>query len=226
MKALIGLLAASIALTSYPVLDWDRFEKAVRDQTIAKEEAEKLFPDLYTNLKQYCRKYEFEKREKWIFPLENYYQTCVAKDCFIKEGYNFYNGNKASGHPALDMLINDKNKDSIDDNTSEHVNVVCPVDMLIISVCIDWDKKSDLKGGKYIWGFNPEMDTFFYFAQLVDVLVMRDTLCKAGEVIGKVGRTGRYASQKSSSTNLHFMVLKVVGNSLVPFNCLEKFPRK
>lgn len=233
----MNLLFAAILFLSAaqtPVVAWEEFEKAVRDQTIKKEEARREFPNIYKGLKEICKKYPFSADSKWLFPVKGYGKKDVGRGGFRPDiyygsspikGYDFYDGNQHGGHPAYDIFIRDKNQDAIDDRTSKSVSVIAPVDMLILSVETTWDQGSEIRGGRYIWALDPTHDQIIYFAHLNDVMVKPGSFIKAGSEIGTVGRSGKNAFSPTSPTHLHLMALKVDGATLIPFdyfNYLDK----
>jgi peptidoglycan LD-endopeptidase LytH len=217
MKILMMLLLV-MANPAAPVAEWDRFEKSVRDQTIRKEEAQKLFLPLYKALKELCSKHPFTQRSSWQFPVQGYGVKDLGKGGFQPDirygsspikGYSFYDGNRHGGHPAYDIFIHDKNQDSMDDRTQKPVKVLAPVDLLILSVERNWESDSEQRGGRYIWALDPLHDRIFYFAHLSETLAKAGDFCPAGSAIGAVGRTGKNASPSRSPTHLHFMVLEI-----------------
>jgi peptidoglycan LD-endopeptidase LytH len=219
-----------LSATQSPVATWENFEKAVRDQTIKKEDARKEFPDIYKGLKDVCRSYPFNTDSQWLFPVKGYGKKDVGKGGFRPDiyygsspikGYDFYDGNRHGGHPAYDIFIHDKNQDAIDDRTKSHVAVIAPVDILVLSTEAVWDKGSEIRGGRYIWALDPVHDQIIYFAHLNDVIVKPGSFIKAGSEIGTVGRSGKNAFPPRSPTHLHLMVLKVDGDSLVPFDYIH-----
>jgi hypothetical protein len=219
-----------LSATQAPVTEWGDFEKAVRDQTIKKEDARKEFPDIYKGLKEVCRDYAFNKDSQWLFPVKGYGKKDVGKGGFRPDiyygsspikGYDFYDGNRHGGHPAYDIFIHDKNQDALDDRTGKPVAIIAPVDILILSVEAAWDQGSEIRGGRYIWALDPLHDQVLYFAHLNDVLVKPGSFIKAGSDIGTVGRSGKNAFPPRSPSHLHLMVLKVKGNKLEPFDCIH-----
>ncbi len=229
--SLAVILFLSAAQSS--VVAWEEFEKAVRDQTIKKEEARREFPNIYKGLKEICKKYPFNADSKWLFPVKGYGKKDVGKGGFRPDiyygsspikGYDFYDGNQHGGHPAYDIFIRDKNQDAIDDRTAKPVSVIAPVDMLILSVETTWDQGSEIRGGRYIWALDPVNDQIIYFAHLSDVMVKPGSFIKAGSEIGTVGRSGKNAFLPRSPTHLHLMVLKVKGDKLVPFDYMDSLP--
>ncbi len=221
----------SIEQSSRIIDKWDYFEKAVRDQKILKDSAKKVFPSLYEKLKQYADKFKFDTlTSPWTFPVNGYGIESVGKGGFKPDiyyggssikGYNFYDGNKHGGHPAYDLFILDKNQDCLDDSSGKPVNIIAPVDLMILSVFKDWVKGSGIRGGNYVWALNPLEDQIFYFAHLDSILVKGGDFCKEGTSIGTVGRSGKNAWVKRCPTHLHMMVLKIDGTELTPVDYLH-----
>jgi len=220
---------------SGPIEEWDRFEKQVRDQTVAKDSLKKEFSVVYAPLKEYCRRFPFSAQDQWVFPLRGYGPRDVGKNGFAPgsyyggssiKGYDFFDGNRHGGHPAYDIFIHDTNDDCMDDRTGGPVAVAAPLDLVVISINAQWKKSSGLRGGKYVWALSPSEDLLFYFAHLDSVLVTAGAFCRAGERIGTVGRTGKNAAPRTSKTHLHMMVLKVAvataGDTLKPLDFLPR----
>jgi peptidoglycan LD-endopeptidase LytH len=215
-----------------PIGEWGRFIDSVRDRTIPKEEARKQFPVIYNGLKNLCRTYPFRRAASWVFPLQGYGPRDIGAGGFRPnirygsspiKGYDFYDGNRHGGHPAYDIFIRDRNQDTLDDATRKPVAVRAPVDLLILSAAGHWAPGSEIRGGCYIWALDPLQDQIFYFAHLKEVEVQAGAFIKAGSAIGTVGRTGTNAWPARSPTHLHFMVLTVKENALVPFDYKDKY---
>lgn len=215
------------ALFHNPVADWLRFERSVRDQILHKEAARKQFPALFKALKDSCGQYPFRKHASWVFPVQGYGVRDMGAGGFKPDirygsspikGYDFFDGNRHGGHPAYDIFIRDRNQDSLDDRNRKPAAVLAPVDLLVLSVEKDWNPDSDIRGGRYIWALDPLRDLIFYFAHLNEVQANGGAFCRAGSVIGTVGRTGANAVPSRSPTHLHFMVLAVKGDSLIPLD--------
>jgi peptidoglycan LD-endopeptidase LytH len=227
MTILFLILFQALSNSPDTVTEWIHFEKAVRDQTIGKAEAQKQFPPLYKELKELCKKHQFKQHAKWQFPVQGYGIKDMGSDGFRPDirygsspikGYNFYDGNKHGGHPAYDIFIRDRNQDSADDKTLKPVMVIAPVDLLIVSVEKEWAPNSEIRGGRYIWALDPLTDRIFYFAHLNEVRITAGVFCPAGSAIGTVGRSGKNAYPSRSETHLHFMVLEIKGSALSPLD--------
>lgn len=226
---IIWMLTLFLAGTSLsvPIAEWDHFEKAVRDQSVQKAEAKKQFLVLYKQLKNICAEYPFNRSAAWTFPVQGYGIKDVGAGGFKPnsrygsspiKGYDFFDGNKHGGHPAYDIFIQDKDRNSLDDASRQPVAVVAPVDLLILSAENGWKPESEIRGGNYVWALDPLQDRVFYFAHMNKTLVRAGDFCKAGSGIGTVGRSGKNAYPTRSATHLHLMVLKVRGGELIPMD--------
>jgi peptidoglycan LD-endopeptidase LytH len=230
MQSLLLLLLIA-ASPPDPIRDWGRFINSVRDQTIPKAEAGKQFPAIFGGLKSICRKYPFQRPASWVFPLQGYGPGDIGAGGFRPnirygsspiKGYDFYDGDRHGGHPAYDIFIRDRNQDALDDKTRKPVTVLAPVDLLILSANSHWEPGLQIRGGCYVWALDPLQDQIFYFAHLKEIQVQAGAFIKAGSSIGTVGRTGTNAWPARSPTHLHFMVLTVKENALVPFDYRNK----
>jgi hypothetical protein len=63
--------------------------------------------------------------------------------------------NQHKGHPGLDIFIHDKNQDSLDDETGKPVEVIAAVSGIVASVNLNWEPSSPIRGGNYIWIYDP-----------------------------------------------------------------------
>jgi peptidoglycan LD-endopeptidase LytH len=186
----------------------------IRDGLISKKDALIKIQELMPLVKSYYYDHggrDF-KEASWVFPLQNYDRKAVGGkngDGYIASGYNFFDGNKHGGHPAHDIFINDRNQDCLDDKTQKPVNVLSMTDGIVIATSTQWDTSSNLRGGKYIYIYQPLTNSFFYYAHNSEILVHLCDIVKPGQVIATVGRTGLNAYKKRSPTHLHFMQLKL-----------------
>ena len=139
--------------------------------------------------------------------------------------YDFFDGNRHGGHPAYDIFINekdkkiDKNNDGFIDSTNETVKAISVTQSIVISTNRGWHKGSDLRGGNYVWTYNPYLDMFFYYAHLNDIFVQRGQLLEQGQPIGNIGNTGRKAA--GTECHIHLMVLRYENNILMPIDYYE-----
>jgi len=209
-------------------VDFNSLNNKIRDGLISKQEALKNIQKLLPQLRNYynSRKDTSIKKNKWVFPVQGYSsKTIGGKDGsgYIASSYNFFDGNKHGGHPAHDIFIVDKNQDCIDDITKKPVNVLSMTGGIVIAVELVWDTISNLRGGKYIWIYDPNSNSFFYYAHNRNVFVRPCDIVNPGDTIATVGRTGLNAFKKRSPTHLHIMQLKLDSTYYPrPTNCYEE----
>ena len=207
------------SLPADPIAEWNHFEKAVRDGTLPKEEAKKQFPALYAGMKNLCSGFPSKQPASWVFPVQDHgnrdmgaggFQPHIRYGDSPIRGYDFYDGNRHGGHPAYDIFV----------RHGKPAVALAPVDLFILSIESNWEPGSEIRGGRYVWALDPGRDFLFYFAHLDEILVKPGSVCKAGEIVGTVGRTGKNAYPRRSPTHLHLMVLKVQEGNLIPVDYL------
>jgi peptidoglycan LD-endopeptidase LytH len=206
-------------------------ENKIRDGKVTREEAMRLLKTLMPLLSGYYTSQggmAYTKTD-WVFPLRGYdSKTIGGKDGsgYVESGYNYFDGNKHKGHPALDIFVHDMNQDCIDDKSKEPVDVLSVSGGIVVSTETKWEPTSVQRGGNYIWIFDPNSKSLFYYAHNNKVMVKKGDLVKPGDVIAHVGRSGLNAYKKRSPTHLHFMQLVFDDNYLPrprnPFRDLQK----
>lgn len=212
-------------------IDFNLFNDKVRDGIINQDSALLEIRKLIPKVKTYFYKNggrDFSRSE-WVFPVQGYNASAIGGtngSGYISDGYNYFDGNKHRGHPAHDIFIYDSNQDCIDDKTKEYVNVLSMTGGIVIAYESDWDTSSGLRGGKYIWIYDPFSNSFFYYGHNNSVSVHQCQLVEPGTVIATIGRTGLNAYKKRSPTHLHFMQLQLDDNYYPrPIDCYEDLIR-
>lgn len=150
----------------------------------------------------------------WVFPLAGYGPKAVPGrrgKGFVVKGYDFFTGNRHGGHPAYDIFIYDRNRDELDDRTQKPVTVLSMTGGVVVSTETVWEPGSLLRGGKYVWIYDPANDLLVYYAHNREILVRSGDLVRPGEKLAFVGRSGLNAAKRRSPTHLHMMVLKANG---------------
>ncbi len=194
---------------------WDELEKKVRDSRLSKEDAQRslniTLPQLKAHLIDRYGSKEFIS-PKFHFPV----MSGVLSDIggvhgsgYKPVGYDFFEGNRHQGHPGHDIFVREKK------NGTPAVSMASSI---VLSMYDHWQQGSSLRGGNYVWLYNPVMDMLFYYAHLDKIFVRQGDFAKKGEAIAMIGRTGKNAFRKESPTHLHLMVLKYTGSELVLYD--------
>jgi murein DD-endopeptidase MepM/ murein hydrolase activator NlpD len=184
----------------------------VRDGKIekpaARAEIEKLLPKLRDYF--YAKGGTDSPNELWAFPLEGYTTDAIGGtngNGYIAKGYDYFDGNRHGGHPAQDIFIRDRNQDSLDDRTGKPVSVFSMRNGVVVAVENMWRPGSELRGGKYIYVFDPATSSLLYYAHNGEIFVKPGDIVTAKQVLATVGRTGKNAFAARSPTHLHLMWL-------------------
>lgn len=191
-----------------PCLKFDSLNKKILKRQVKKEEALPELKKLLSDITQYYERAGGKKYtvSDWVFPLEGYTASAIGGkngNGYIPNGYNYFDGDKHTGHPAQDIFIHDTNQDSKDDNTGNFVTVRAITGGIVISCENNWDPKSEGRGGNFVWCYSPYDNTSFYYAHNSEIFVKPGDIVKPGDKIAYVGRTGLNAAPKRSPTHLH-----------------------
>jgi murein DD-endopeptidase MepM/ murein hydrolase activator NlpD len=219
--ALILTLVIISAIPSYASVsdDWNTLEKAIRDNGIDRNRAKERIIELDRELlAAYSGKIV---RTNYHFPVRGYGSKSVGGRNgrgYTPSGYDFYAGNRHGGHPAHDLFIRDKGCSGVDSGTGRPAEIVAFADGVVVAVNTLWEYPSHIRGGRYIWIFNPEENRFYYYAHLEKLMVALGDVVKAGDTIALLGRSGKNARPKRSPTHLHFMCLSFNNGRMTPHN--------
>jgi murein DD-endopeptidase MepM/ murein hydrolase activator NlpD len=207
--------------------DFNKLNTKIRDGLISKQDALKQIQTLLGKLKKFYFKNRGSLQEKthYTFPVQGYSTKSIGGNKgsgYIAMGYDYFAGNNHKGHPAHDIFIIDRNQDCIDDNTNNAVNVISMTGGIVIATENEWDTTSNLRGGKYIWIYEPASNSLFYYAHNNKIFVNPCEFVNPGDTIAQVGRTGFNAFKKRSPTHLHIMQLKLDSTYYPrPFDCYK-----
>jgi murein DD-endopeptidase MepM/ murein hydrolase activator NlpD len=205
-----------------PASEWNLLYPKIRDRTISKGEAQEKLKALEILLKDfYLRTTSLEQDDRLCFPLKGYGPSAIGGkggSGYQIQGYDFFDGNQHKGHPSHDIFIFDQNQDGLDDRTRKPVEVIAAVSGVVVSVNLHWDPPSLIRGGNYIWTYDPMKSRYYYYAHLNEIFVKAGQVVSKGERLGTVGRTGVKAYPKKSPTHLHFTVHQSKDGYPKPFN--------
>lgn len=157
---------------------------------------------------------------RWIFPVAGYDRRAIGggEKGYQPRGYDYFSGNRHGGHPAFDIFIRDRNQDSRDDRTGTPVAVLSMTGGVVVAAEQKWEPGSGLRGGRYLWVYEPDNNLLIYYAHNDELKVAVGDVVQPGEVIATMGRTGLNAAKRRSPTHLHLSVLKVGERGPVPLN--------
>ncbi len=185
----------------------------VRDQAILKDKARKhaqvYLKKLSTHFKDSIIRLAQNKPHS--FPLIGYDKKAIGGtngNGYHASGYSYWDGNAHGGHPAHDIFIADRNQDMLDDRSKEEVKVLAITSGIVVALVDDWQNASTLRGGKYVYIFDPVGERLFYYAHNNRLLVKVGDIVVAGTPIATVGRSGKNALKTRSPTHLHLMCLR------------------
>jgi murein DD-endopeptidase MepM/ murein hydrolase activator NlpD len=197
-----------------PCDEFNELNTKVRDGLISRDEARNEIRTLLPKIKEYFSQNggtEISDKD-WVFPLRGYTSVSIGGvngSGYKSKGYDYFDGNKHGGHPAHDIFIHDRNQDNIDDITGKPVDVLSVSNGVVVACEPDWVPESDLRGGKYIYIYDPSYEGIFYYAHNSKIFVKPGDIVQAGDKIAECGRTGLNAYKKRSPTHLHLMFLQV-----------------
>lgn len=208
------------------VVEFAKLNTLIRDNQILKEEARSQIRQLIPKIKEYFKNQGgVESNDQgWIFPLQGYSSSAIGGvngSGYTSQGYDYFDGNRHGGHPAHDIFIHDRNQDGLDDITKNPVNVLSMINGVVVAAEPNWDTESTLRGGKYIYIYDPSTDGLFYYAHNSEIFVKPGDMVKAGDVIAHVGRTGLNAYKQRSPTHLHIMYLYVDDGYPKPYDIYD-----
>src|SRR4030042_13224 len=149
----------SIQSQNDPAQQWHLLFLKIRDSQISKEEALTRLRALEPLLKdRYLKSWNRKSEDRLGFPLKGYGPSAIGGkggSGYQPEGYDFFDGNRHKGHPAHDIFIRDKNQDGLDDVTGGPIEVISVSPGMVVSVNLNWEPSSPIRGGNYIWLSKP-----------------------------------------------------------------------
>jgi hypothetical protein len=167
-------------------------------------------------------------KSAWVFPLEGYDARAIGggrRHGYSASGYDFFSGNRHGGHPSYDIFIRDRNRDSLDDRSGRPVKVRSLTGGVIVALEQGWQSGSRLRGGRYLWVYDPASDLLVYYAHNSELSVKLGGIVRPGDVLASVGRSGWNAAKKRSPTHLHLTVVQVVDGKVRPLAVYQDLKR-
>jgi peptidoglycan LD-endopeptidase LytH len=221
--ALSGPSGESATSTAVPpsCIRYNALNNLIRDGKIGKRFARNEMKRLLAEVRQeyYLAGGTDQPSATWVFPLAGYDARAIEKGRhhgFLPRGYDFFTGNRHGGHPAYDIFIHDREQQSLDDRNGRAVQVLSVTGGIVVALEREWAEGSSLRGGKYIWIYDPANDLLVYYAHNGELFVELGEIVKPGDVLATVGRSGFNAAKQRSPTHLHLSVLRVRDGRPVP----------
>jgi murein DD-endopeptidase MepM/ murein hydrolase activator NlpD len=210
-----------------PCREFDRINSMIRDGDLPKREAKAEVSVTLREIDEWYRQAGTDAGSlaRSVFPLKGYTVTAVGRGRnhgYLQAGYSYFDGNRHGGHPSLDIFIRDRDRDERDDLTGSYVAVLAVTGGVVVAREIGWREGSPLRGGNYVWMYDPAARRLYYYAHLRDVSASLGTIVKPGDTIGFVGRTGTNAHAHRSPTHLHLTCLSTATGSLRPVNLYQE----
>lgn len=200
---------------------FDSLNSKIRDCEIDVTQAKSEFSEIISKIRMQCEKAGLTKHSKneWVFPVKGYNYTNIGGthgEGYIVGNYDYFSGNKHTGHPAQDVFIFDKDQNILDDNSGKTVDVLSLSGGIVIASRSTWEPTETRRGGIYLWIYDNSTDAIVYYAHNSRNYVSVGDTVFPGMKIGEIGRSGLNAYKKRSPTHLHISYLKVSTNLPVP----------
>lgn len=207
--------------TCQPCEEFDRLNSRVRDGETGKEVAKAELQRLLPSIREYYYAHGGKdfRQDEWAFPLAGYTAQAIAggkRHGYEPRGYDWFAGNRHTAHPSLDIFIRDRNQDERDDRTGAHVPVLSVTGGIVVAVATGWQASSRLRGGNYVWIYDPSINSLLYYAHNRELEVTLGTIVKPGDRLATVGRSGLNAAKRRSPTHLHLTWLNIKSGNLIP----------
>jgi hypothetical protein len=155
--------------------------------------------------------------DRFVYPLRGQLQRYTIGSRgrgYRANGFDLFDTEVRGSHPAHDLFIRDGDQDNLEDRLGEPVDVLAFTSGVVLAVETEWGPASQMRGGNYIWIYDPCREGLFYYAHNKCVTVAPGQWVKAGEKIAEVGRTGYNAFKERSPTHLHLMFLRITPEGL------------
>jgi murein DD-endopeptidase MepM/ murein hydrolase activator NlpD len=210
--------------------EFNGLNSAIRDNRIGKPLAKERVRSVLAKIRSEYRASGGKEHgvEEWVFPLQGYGPRAIGGvrgNGYRRGGYDYFDGNRHTGHPSHDIFIRDSKQRSLDDATGKPVSVLSVSGGVVVAAEKEWAVSSRLRGGKYLWIYDPAADALFYYAHNSTLLVTVGDLVSPGDVIACVGRSGLNAHKRRSPTHLHFTCLSLSEGVPVPVNIYRELVR-
>jgi peptidoglycan LD-endopeptidase LytH len=186
----------------------------IRDNVISPDSARAAFAKVIQDLRAALKKEDSCTIDSsyFVYPVRAYvpkYSIGSRGRGYRPNGFDLFDNNARGSHPAHDLFVRDKDQDNLDDRTWKPIDVLAFTSGIVLATETGWKYDSELRGGNWIWIYDPCLDGLFYYAHNNIVEVQPGQWVNAGDKIAEMGRSGYNAYQKRSPTHLHLMYLSL-----------------
>lgn len=193
---------------------FQQLQEDIRERTISPDSAAGVFRVIMKDIQQLAKSPDScgSESPKFVYPLRGYtprHSIGGGGKGFRANGFDLFDMDVRGSHPAHDLFIRDGNQDNIDDHMCNPVDLLSFTRGMVVAVEKDWQPSSELRGGNFIWVYDPCLNGLFYYAHNNRVVVEPGQWVQAGQKIGEVGRTGYNAYKERSPTHVHMMFLRL-----------------
>ncbi len=191
---------------------FDRLQVDIRECNISPDSASRAFQTVMQNIRQTMTELDSCRGAGFVYPVRGYlpkYSIGGRGRGYRAKNFNLFAMDVQGSHPAHDLFIRDGNQDNLDDRLCQPVDLLSFSGGVVLATDTTWQPGSELRGGKYIWVYDPCLNGLFYYAHNNQVNVLPGQLVKAGQKLGEIGRTGLNAYKERSPTHVHMMFLRL-----------------
>ena len=200
--------------------EFDQLQIDIREYNVSPDSAARAFQAVMRNIRQTMTEIDSCQNTtttKFVYPVRGYqpkYSIGGRGRGYRDKNFNLFDMEVRGSHPAHDLFIRDGNQDNLDDRLFQPVDLLSFSGGVVLATDTTWQPGSELRGGKYIWVYDPCLNGLFYYAHNNQVNVLPGQLVKAGQKLGEIGRTGLNAYKERSPTHVHMMFLRLDGTYL------------
>jgi hypothetical protein len=197
------------------VQQFQQIQIDIRECNISPDSAARVFQVTMRNIQSAlplldsCREAD---TTRFVYPLRGYLQQYSIGGNgrgFRAKGFDLFDAEVRGSHPAHDLFIRDGNQDNLDDRLCQPVDLLSFSRGVVVATDTTWQPGSQLRGGNFIWVYDPCLNGLFYYAHNSRVVVQPGQWVQTGQKLGEVGRTGLNAYKERSPTHVHMMFLRL-----------------
>jgi hypothetical protein len=226
VSAFINETESSENLSEYCAA-FNQIQLDIRDGAISPDSARRAFSEVMQNIRKVAKPNTCRGIDSayFVYPVKSYSprESIGSRGRgYRPNGFDLFDREVAGSHPAHDLFVRDKDQDNLDDRTWKPIDVLSFTSGIVLATETGWKYDSELRGGNWIWIYDPCLDGLFYYAHNNIVEVQPGQSVKAGDKIAEMGRSGYNAYKPRSPTHVHLMYLQLDSLGMPePYNTYE-----